>query len=129
MNILIIDDDPEDTMVFCEALTDLDPLATCRVAHSCENIQASAESIATVDIIFIDGHMYPIDGKACLIELMKFVDRSRTKIIIHSGSISPEEKQALEDAGADFILLKTSSYQQLKLNISEILATHLSSIH
>jgi DNA-binding response OmpR family regulator len=124
MTILIIDDDPDDTSLFCEAVSDLDPNATCIVAHSCENIQASIETINEVDIIFVDGHMYPIGGKACLEKLMKFVDRSRTKIIVYTGSLSPAEKIELEEIGADHILIKTASYQELKSNIGEILENH-----
>lgn len=122
MQILIIDDDPEDTALFCEAVTELDPLAICRVAHTCEQIHSSAEMIAAVDFIFLAGHMHPVGGKACLAALMEFVDRARTRIIIHSGSLSPAEKNELEETGADLILLKTGSYEELKTNIAEILA-------
>lgn len=128
MTILIIDDDQDDTTLFCEALADLDPTATCLVAHSCENIKNSFDTISKADVIFIDGHMYPIGGKACLEELMKIVDRANTTIIIYSGGMSPQETTELEEIGADHILIKTGNFDDMKSNIGKILANHFDTI-
>ena len=128
MNILVIDDDPEDTLLFCEALSELHPNAICIVAHTCENIKTTMELIPQVDIIFIDGHMYPLDGKACLEQLIKFVDRSRTKIVIHSSFLSQEDQVALEVIGVDDFLIKAPNYQMLKSNIGRLLAFYFSTI-
>lgn len=122
MTVLIIDDDLEDTSFFCEAIHELYPNVTCIIAHTCENIQASMERIGEVDFIFLDGHMYPIEGKACLEGLVKIVDHSKTKIVIYSGSLSPTEQFELQTIGADYILIKAPNYNQLKSSISEIIA-------
>ena len=124
MNVLIIDDDPEDTSLFCEALNELYPNATCTVAHSSEYILTSIDRIIEMDIIFIDGHMHPMDGQTCLELLIKSVDRSKTKIVIYSGSLSPKEQLDLKQIGADYILLKAPSYYLLKASIGEIFAAH-----
>jgi hypothetical protein len=39
----------------------------------------------------MDGHMYPIGGKECLEELRKIIDPEKTKIVIHSGDLIPDE--------------------------------------
>ena len=124
MNVLIIDDDPEDTSLFCEALNELYPNATCTVAHSSDYIHTSLERIVEMDIIFMDGHMQPMDGQSCLEQLIKCVDRSKTKIVVYSGSLSPKEQLDMKKIGADYILLKAPSYYLLKENIGKIFATH-----
>jgi DNA-binding NarL/FixJ family response regulator len=124
MTVLIIDDDPEDTSLFREALNELYPHAVCIIAHTCKNIQVSMKNIGEVDIIFIDGHMYPIPGNACLEQLIKIVDRSKTKLVVYSGGVSPTERLELEKIGADHILIKATSYDLLKSSIGEILASH-----
>ena len=122
MTILIIDDDPEDTSLFREALYELFPNAVCIIAHNCEKIRSAMEKIGEVDMIFLDRHMYPIEGKECLEQLTKIVDHSKTKIVIYSGSISPMEQLALEKAGADYTLIKASNYYLLKSSVGEMLA-------
>jgi DNA-binding response OmpR family regulator len=125
MTILMIDDDLEDISLFCEALKELNPNAVCIVAHTCENIQASMERIGEVDIIFLDAHMYPVEGKSCLAQVVKIVDHSKTKIVIYSGPLSPMEQLELEKIGVDYILIKAPDYNLLKSGISEILANHI----
>jgi DNA-binding response OmpR family regulator len=124
MTVLIIDDDPEDTSLFAEALNELYPNSICIISHSCEDIQASMNKIGEVDIIFLDGHMYPVGGKTCLTQLIKIVDHAKTQIVIYSGSLSPAEKIELEKIGADHILIKPPNYKLLKSSIGEILARH-----
>jgi DNA-binding NarL/FixJ family response regulator len=122
MTVLIIDDDPEDTFLFREALHELYPHVACLIAHTCENIQTFMEKIGKVDIILVDAHMYPVDGKACLERLVKIVDHSQTKLVVYSGDLSPAERLELEKTGVDYILVKAANYALLKSAISELLA-------
>ena len=120
MNILIIDDDAEDTALFCEALSEIDPAAKYVVAHTCEGLDAQI-ALQAPDIIFLDAHMYPIDGRTCLQQIMKVLDHSKTRIVIHSGSISAEEQLDLQARGADHFLIKALTYPLLKDSIRGIL--------
>jgi DNA-binding NarL/FixJ family response regulator len=120
MTILIIDDDVEDRMLFCEAVNELFPKATCRSINSCDNINETIELIQP-DLIFMDGHMYPKNGAECLKEIKGVINRERIKIVIHSGNLSPEELHELKTAGADHILIKASSFEALKANIKFII--------
>lgn len=125
MKVLLIDDDPDDTSLFREALFELDPDIICILANTCENIQASMDMIGQVDIIFMDDHLYPIEGKVCLEQLTRIVDHSRTKLVVYSGSLSPPDQLDLERIGADYVLIKATDYQTLKTSIREILNSHL----
>jgi response regulator of citrate/malate metabolism len=120
MTVLIIDDDAEDTEMFCEALTELFPEAICHTANSCEKIAATLDNFKP-DIIFMDGHMFPTNGAECLKKLNELVDRGRVKIIVHSGSLSPAELNGFTAVGVDDVLIKASSYKEIKSNLVRIL--------
>ena len=123
MNILLIDDDVEDTGLFCKAMRELFPEATCIAVNNFSNISDTVTA-APPDIIFMDGHMYPVSGKECLAQLNQLVDRSQVKIIIHSGTLSPAEMNEFATLGVDDIMFKPSSYKILKSNIMNILAKY-----
>jgi DNA-binding NarL/FixJ family response regulator len=120
MNIMIIDDDDDDTALFCEAVKELFPDANCLSVSSCDGIEDKINN-ARPDIIFLDGHMYPINGKECLKEINRVIGRGNIKVIIHSGSLSPSESRAFIELGVDDIILKAPSYQELKANIERII--------
>src|SRR5688572_468976 len=105
MNVLIIDDDTEDTSLFCDAFNELFPEAHCTGIGSCENIQDTLNEVQP-DIIFMDGHMIPLSGKECLKKINNLIDRKRIKIIIHSGSLSPNELNEFKEVGVDDVLIK-----------------------
>lgn len=120
MNVLVIDDDADDTELFCEALNELFPEVNCRSVNSCERINETLHDISP-DIIFMDGHMYPIGGKECLKLLHECIDRKRIKIIIHSASLSPAELNEFKQAGVDDILFKVGDYNALKAGIASMI--------
>ena len=119
MNILIIDDDDEDTHLFCEAVSEVFPKADCKIVNACAKVSETLQQF-TPDVIFMDGLMYPVGGKECLQILNKLVDRTKIKVIVHSGSLNPKQLDELKQVGVDDILAKAHSFQQLKSNILSI---------
>jgi chemotaxis response regulator CheB len=69
MRILIIDDDREDTDLFCEALNEIFPDAICTAKNNCSDIGVLLKHLAVQDVIFIDGHLNTMMGIACLQEM------------------------------------------------------------
>ena len=120
MTVLIIDDDAEDTELFCDAFHELFPDALCEIANSCKKIETAVNSIHP-DIIFMDGHMFPTSGKECLKKLNEHVDRKRIKVIVHSGSLTPNEVDDFNAMGIDGVMIKASSFSQLKSNLVNII--------
>jgi CheY-like chemotaxis protein len=121
MRILIIDDDTDDTEIFCEALAETFPQAVCTVKNNCDNMISFLEAIPAQDVIFIDGHLNAMTGLDCLKQIKKFIAEG-TKIVVHTGSLSPAETQDLKSAGIDEILLKANSYELLKSNLKKLLS-------
>ncbi len=94
MNILIIDDDSEDTEIFCAALSEILPGAVCTVSNSCLKVHELINALPFQHFIFLDGHMTPVNGRQCLIELLRIINPLETKVIIYTGRISDEETTA-----------------------------------
>lgn len=122
MKILIIDDDPEDTMLFCEAIHEILPSATCITEHSCQDIARIFANTQPVNVVFVDGFMYPFGGVECLKTLRNILGASSdTKVVIYSGGISPAQMEEFKACGVDDILIKPASYESLKTNLSRLL--------
>jgi DNA-binding response OmpR family regulator len=120
MTALIIDDDAEDTALFCEAFYELFPQETCHVANSCEEIKDTLDK-STPDIIFIDGHFFPVSARDCLRKLHELTDRNHVKIVLHSGSLSPADLKDFSAIGVDDVLIKPSSFTELKSNLVSVI--------
>jgi DNA-binding NarL/FixJ family response regulator len=121
MNILVIDDDQDDIAIFCEAFHEIFPHSNCYSRNDCVDIEQALQGLPTLDVIFLDGHIFPVSSRECLLVLKKVLDSKRTKIVIHTGSVSPTEVNELLALGASAITYKASSYEKLK----ELLATTL----
>lgn len=122
MTILFIDDDPEDVEMFCEVIAEFKPDARCKSLYDCSKLEAYLSTIAMPDVIFLDGYMFPINGKDCLKLLKHLIDPSRTKVFIHSGSINQAEEQAFHDLGVSGVLRKGASYKEIRDTLSQALA-------
>jgi CheY-like chemotaxis protein len=123
MHILMIDDDPEDSMLFCDAIKDIAPEHICHVANSCQLAKSLLEENEVApDIIFLDAFMYPMGGKECLIQISQLEKLRDTRIIIHSGSLSPAQTEEFLYLGADQIMTKAKTYEALCKSLNEIFA-------
>ena len=70
--IMIVDDDPDDVQLFCEAVAEIDPLYNCLVAYNGEEaLKLLQNTNTTPDFIFLDLNMPRMNGKQCLAQFKK----------------------------------------------------------
>jgi CheY-like chemotaxis protein len=120
MKVLIIDDDAEDTEIFCHALKDIAPDVNCLVVNNPRTgLTYLATGIEPPQYIFLDANMYLIDGKDCLRELRKMENLNNTKIIMYSGYINERQLAEMKKLGADHYLNKPNSYEDLRKSLAE----------
>lgn len=115
MNVMIIDDDVEDTEMFLLALNEVAPHIVCQPIHNPKNalIQIKENELSP-DIIFLDANMFLIDGKECLRELRKLPNLQHTKIYMYSGFINEKHVVELKSLGANDYINKPHSFEGLK---------------
>jgi CheY-like chemotaxis protein len=127
MNILIIDDDLEDTSILCEVLKELMPAINCVITHNCSKMETIfADPHQLPKLIFIDGHMYPVDGKECLIKIKKLIQGSSSRIIVYSGSLGPDQIEEFKALGADEVMIKANNYESLRHYLKNVVEKYLS---
>jgi DNA-binding response OmpR family regulator len=120
MNVLIIDDDAEDTEIFCHALREVAPHINCLVVNNPRTgLSYLSGNTEPPHYIFLDANMYLIDGKECLKELRKMHSLDRTKIVMYSGYIPDRHFDELKKLGADQYLIKPSSYEDLRKSLAK----------
>ena len=70
MNILIVDDDIEDSQILFEVVKEVLPRADCRMVQSAKSALEAVQSF-TPNVVFVDAIMYPTGGKQVLLDLRR----------------------------------------------------------
>lgn len=109
MKICYIDDDPDEVLLFRDAIRDIDPMIDCfglTDSESAVEILASAE---TPDLIFLDYNMPRRSGEDCLLDI-KAIDRLKPiPVIIYSTGVSEHQRRRLLGLGALMVVKKHNS--------------------
>src|SRR5687767_11428895 len=102
MDVLIIDDDAEDTEIFCYALREVAPEINCTVINDPKlALSVLASNSIPPQYIFLDANMTYMNGRDCLKQLRKLRKLNNTRIIMYSGYLSEQQVEELKSLGAD----------------------------
>lgn len=113
MVILCIDDDPDDTELFCEALQAVNPEAQCLMANDGLTALKILRSDPPPNIIFLDINMPRMSGREVLIQIKKNYKWSQIPIIIYSTAILPREADDYKKLGAHDVVKKHAKFKDL----------------
>lgn len=113
--ILLVDDDPDDQLLFAEALHDADDAVLCLTADN--GIDALSKlnfgAMLLPNVIFMDVNMPKMNGIDCLKELKKTNLLKDIPVIMYSTSCSPDYQKECFDNGAVLYVEKPSDFLQL----------------
>ncbi|HEY9009024.1 response regulator [Ohtaekwangia sp.] len=114
--ILLVDDDQDDAELFCEALKEVSPSATCRWENDGINLIRKIESntIDSPDLIFLDINMPQMNGWEVLDYLKKHERLTDTPIIMFSTTSSIYDGRKALNKGAICFYEKPTSFFDLK---------------
>jgi CheY-like chemotaxis protein len=113
MVVLCIDDDPDDTDFFCEAVKMVKPNATCLVANDGLTALKLLRSEPSPNIIFLDINMPRMSGREVLVQIKKNYKWSQIPIIIYSTSIIPRDADDYKKLGAHDVVKKHVKFSDL----------------
>jgi len=124
-NVLLIDDDPDDAMLFSQALTELSfPINFKYVGNGIETVPELLKNNGySPDIIFLDINMPMTNGWECLRELRSVVELHRIPIVMYSTADIEQEGMTPSDVGAAAFMKKPSTFAELKSRLSNIIGT------
>jgi CheY-like chemotaxis protein len=113
MVVLCIDDDPDDTDFFCEALKVVRPEAHCLTANDGLTALKLLRSEPAPNIIFLDINMPRMSGKELLVQIKKNYKWSQIPIIIYSTAIIPRDEDDYKKLGAHDVVKKHVKFEDL----------------
>jgi Response regulator containing CheY-like receiver, AAA-type ATPase, and DNA-binding domains len=123
---LLIDDDADDSELFLEALSKVDPSSVCdcypqgRLALE----RLTAHAIDVPDIIFLDINLPVMSGWDILVALKKLNDFRHIPVIMYSTSSHHRDKDIANDLGALCFITKPNNYKLL-IKMMEIVVENL----
>jgi len=118
---MLIDNDPDDLFIFCEAVKEIDPDIEFITFHDCKEIEAKVMDKKRPDLIFLDLNMPFVNGKECLKHLKNCSKLQSVPVIIYSTTRSSKEIDAIHELGAASFLSKPDTYDELVDALKEIL--------
>ena len=113
MIVLCIDDDPDDTDFFCEALKTVSPESQCLVANDGLTALKMLRSDSQPDIIFLDINMPRMSGRELLIQIKKNYKWSQIPTIIYSTSIHSKDADDYKKLGVNDVVIKRAKFNDL----------------
>lgn len=121
MIVLHVDDDPDDSAVFCEAVKEAAPLFICLIADSAASaLEILSDRQKIPDYIFLDINMPKMNGLECLKLIKNNHSLNHIKVIMHSTASDPIYIKEFKKLGAGF-LPKPDRFETLVKNLMEIL--------
>lgn len=125
MTVLIIDDDSEDSELFCEAVAEIDASIKCRQAK--DGREALSLLIHDInnppDYIFLDINMPVMNGRECLIEIKRNKKLSNIPVIMYSTTSDTNEIKGYYTLGAYDFLIKPHNFKKLVEAIGSIIVS------
>jgi CheY-like chemotaxis protein len=115
-NILVADDDPDDTLLLCEAIVEIDKSVIYHVTKNGKELLDVLinNKIETPQIVLLDINMPIMDGWSCLLELKKHETYKDIPVIMCSTSIAQADVRKALEYGAFAFYVKPNSYLLLK---------------
>jgi CheY-like chemotaxis protein len=123
MTILFIDDDPDDTELFCEAvdyLNNSEFIATKKEIIDCVTVNNGCIALDLLPnlkevphFIFLDVNMPMMGGEECLRHLKKLDRYSMVPIIMFSTAFGKDQAKEFKAIGASDCILKPSGFNEL----------------
>lgn len=123
MTILFIDDDSDDTELFCEAVNYLassdflarmpEPIKCVSCNHSYTAVELLKNLEELPAYIFLDINMPVMDGKECLIKLKSDPISSNVPVIMLSTTLRSGDVQKFKALGAVDCIIKPSGFNEV----------------
>lgn len=126
INFLLIDDDEDDRILFCEALGDINDAIECNTESSGRKALAKlgSQEFGMPDVIFLDINMPSISGWDVLTKLKRDKRYQDIPVIMYSTSNIEADVEKAQQHGASSFITKPSDFKQLK-EILRVIVDHV----
>lgn len=122
-SVLIIDDDQDDSDLFCDAVRHVDTSVQCEQAYSAQGALELFYNEYKPDYIFLDLNMPLLDGKKCISEFRKIDSLRGVPIIVYTTSKRALDIRETRALGASHFITKPNTFTELCAEIIFVLET------
>jgi CheY-like chemotaxis protein len=112
-HILLADDDDDDRTLFNEAVKNISPEIKVTLAESEPSLLMFLDTEVIPEVIFLDVNMPQKSGLDCLKAIKSNINYINSSVVMYSTSNRQKDIDAAYDEGADFYIIKPSSYNLL----------------
>ena len=125
-NILLVDDDEDDQVLFIDALNQINNSFQCDVANNgMEAMLFLRTKTPTPDIIFLDLNMPKMNGYECLAEIMRETQFRDIPVVIYTTSTIEAETASPVLIQAAHFFSKPNDFTTFTKELSRILQSEL----
>ncbi len=115
MEVLYIDDDPDDFELFSEALRNLDNTIKLDHVDGCEEAIARINnSSIRPDVIFVDRILHKMNGLECVRQIKENTLLSSVPIVVISSTIPSQDVDEFNRLGVYYFLSKTALLSKIE---------------
>ena len=114
MKIIYIDDDPDEVLIFCDAIREINSSIDCSGLTDSRLALRQLEENTPPEIIFLDFNMPGMSGEECLVKIRSFAHLEAVPVVIYSTGVGDFEEQRLLKKGASMIVKKHRSIHDFK---------------
>jgi CheY-like chemotaxis protein len=120
--VFVIDDDADDTEIFCEALAFVAPDFICCTAPNGKKALMELENAHNrlPDLIFLDINMPIMNGWECLSLLKEHESYKAIPVIMYSTSSHPEDFEKANKGGAFCFFSKPNNFKNLTIRLEQV---------
>ena len=112
--ILLVDDDPDDRMLFNEAFKQVsNGFELVELKNGVELLQFLQDGHAVPKLIIMDFHMELMSGEEVLVTIKKNKQLSKIPVIVYSGSSSFIQQDPILKLGANAYVQKPNTYEKM----------------
>jgi len=121
--VLLVDDDADDQLFFCDALLEINSNIRCELANNGQEALSLLASPPYPKLIFLDLNMPVMNGFDCLAELRKKENLSQIPVIIFTTTSDHHAIRRTYDLGANAFFKKPNEYSTFLTKLRNILET------
>jgi CheY-like chemotaxis protein len=124
MTILLIDDDPDDSAIFSEAVKECDPAIDFETVPDADQALTYLKDSKNrlPDFIFLDLRMPGMTGQQCLVEIKRDPRLAPVPVIVYTTSKDVSESILLKNLGAVHFMSKPVSPDDVYYMVSHVLS-------
>lgn len=119
--ILYVDDDPDDTEVFQDAVSAVAPKRKCIISRNGKDALTILRAGILPSYIFLDINMPLLNGHQTLREIRKMKECNDIKVIMYSTSDSQLDKERAKSNGANDYIVKPGTFKELCTVLNKLL--------